>query len=219
MEIALCDILIYIVSPGINKYRQRLNVTFSRLVDMGFKKVIYKKSVDDENATRSLALTVVEILREAAPPFIIVEDDINVFHVEKMIKIPENAAAIYLGVSAWVFPFSDEHIDNDMFNIRRSIPIDFQNFDAKLVRVVGMTGAHAILYLDRTLNDRLVSKIRKNTYTDTPHDLYLAVLQQEFPVYALKNPIFYQDKRLGGQEQETLLRWHNDNYMSFYLST
>lgn len=212
MEIALCDIVVYVISPGKHKYRERLNISFSRLVDMGFKKIIYRKSVEDEKNARSLALTVGEILREALPPFIIVEDDINIFQMEKVIKIPENAAAVYLGVSMWVFPFSSQYIENKRCNIRRSIPIDFQNFDAKMVRIVGMTGAHAILYLDTTFKDKLVSKIDENA--DIPHDLYLAVLQQEFPIYALKNPIFYQDIRLGGQEQETLLRWHNGNYIS-----
>jgi len=41
---------------------------------------------------------------------------------------------------------------------------------------------------------------------DKPHDVLLPVLQRKYQVLGLRVPMFYQDRRIGGQERETNLR-------------
>ena len=45
-----------------------------------------------------------------------------------------------------------------------------------------------------------------------PHDLVFATLQPNHNVYALKNPMYYQDTTLGGQEDVTRLIYNGSYY-------
>jgi hypothetical protein len=89
---------------------------------------------------------------------------------------------------------------------------DLMEYDETWVEIKGMTSAHAILYMDRDLTTSLSEKIQEHLPLQTPHDLILATLQQNFKIYALKNPMVYQDALQGGQEDVTRLVWKNQQY-------
>jgi len=210
MKVNLLDVPVYIISPGIGKYRNRIGVCFQRLVDYGFKRIVFVRSIEKPSKTASLSLTTLSILEREEPPYIIMDDDVEEFHIMKEVEIPGDARAAYLGVSQWVFPYPTSMIGRGV-HIRRSLPSDFRDVDGKWVKISGMTSSHAILFLDRAFVASLSEKIRKDP--DVPHDLYLASLQREQPVYALKTPLFFQDHSIGGQEDVTRLRWDTNNFI------
>lgn len=214
----LRQVKVYVISPGVGKFLSRLRNTLSRLQRVGFQNIEHVFSVPDESPTNSLSktnLVIFEKEKDGSDPFLIVEDDIQVEDMltEDMwcIPIPQDAAAVYLGVSLWVYPY-EYHTLSCGKHIRFITPEDTVSFDERLVRIKGMTSAHAILFMDRSFVQTISLCIRSYLNLRTPHDLILATLHQHYTVYALKQPLFYQDLQEGGQQMETRLIWLEDQY-------
>lgn len=150
MIIDIKNTKIYLISPGINKYRNRLFTGFSRLVDEGFIRVEYFKSVCGLNNTSSLTNTVIEIFKLELyndRPFIILEDDCAFFTKYNIIEVPDNMDALYLGVSLWTYPYSVDTLYNKQRpNIIHNSDSTVKSYDDVLTQIKGMTGTHAILY-------------------------------------------------------------------------
>lgn len=214
----LRKVKVYVISPGVGKYMARLRNTLSRLQRVGFQNIEHVFSVPDESPTNSLSktnLVIFEKEKDGTDPFLIVEDDIQVEDMltEDMwyIPIPQDAAAVYLGVSLWVYPY-DYHTLSCGKHIRFITPEETVSHDDRLVRIKGMTSAHAILFIDRSFIQTVSLSIRSYLNIRTPHDLILATLHQYYMVYALKQPLFYQGFQEGGQQSETRLIWFQDQY-------
>lgn len=214
----LRQIKVYVISPGVGRFLPRLRNTLSRLHQVGFQNVEHVFSVPDENPTNSLSRTNLMIFdkeKEGTEPFIIVEDDLQVEDLltDDMwcIPIPQDAVAVYLGVSLWVYPY-EYHTLSCGKHIRFITPDETLPHDDRLVHIKGMTSTHAILFMDRLFIQTLSLCIRSHLNLRTPHDLIMATLQQHYRVYALKQPLFYQDFHEGGQQSETRLIWLEDQY-------
>ena len=214
----LRQVKIYVISPGVGKYMSRLRNTLKRLRNVGFQDVEHVFSVSDESPTNSLSktnLVIFEKEKDRTEPFIIIEDDIQVEDYIStdmwIISIPQDAVAVYLGVSQWVYPY-EYHTLSCGKNIRFVTPNETVSYDDRLVRIRGMTSTHAILFLNRSFLQTLSLCMRSYINVRTPHDLILATLQQHYNVYALKQPFFYQDFEEGGQQSETRLIWLEDQY-------
>jgi len=218
MLLNIKDITVYIISPGTNNYRNKLITVFERVIDEGFKCVVFFKSVPNPNKTASLTNTVLEIFKQELTndkPFIILEDDCAFFTKYDQIEIPDTADVLYLGVSLWSYPYSTNTLYS-MYRpniVRNSIDTN-ESYNNTLVRIKGMTGGHAILYISRDFIRTFLEKmtdISKNI-PDLPHDLLFSSLHQSFNVYGLKKPMFYQDATLGGQEDVTKLTFNTECY-------
>ena len=218
MLLDIKDITVYIISPGTNNYRNKLITVFERVIDEGFKNVVFFKSIPGPNKTASLTNTVLEIFKlelNNDKPFIILEDDCAFFTKYDQVEIPDSADMLYLGVSLWSYPYSPDTLYS-MYRpniVRNSIDTN-ESYNNTLVRIKGMTGGHAILYISRDFIRTFVEKmidISKNR-PDLPHDLLFSSLHQSFNVYGLKKPMFYQDASLGGQEDVTKLTFNTECY-------
>lgn len=221
MIVDLKSTKIYLISPGDDKYRSRLLTVFTRLVEAGFRRVEYMKSVPGRTGTISLSNTVLEIFERemhSDEPFIIIEDDCALFHQYDSISIPEDGGMLYLGVSSWMYPHDTQslHAWNRSFPIEPHSPAFITSHNEDLTRIKGMTSTHAIYYQSRPLMKDFINtmaSITKEFGEGVPHDLVLAALQLEYPCYALKRPMFYQDNSLGGQEDVTKLMFHDNRYL------
>jgi len=218
MLLNIKDITVYIISPGTNNYRNKLITVFERVIDEGFKNVVFFKSVPNPNKTASLTNTVLEIFKQELTndkPFIILEDDCAFFTKYDQIEIPDTADVLYLGVSLWSYPYSPDTLYS-MYRpniIHNSIDTN-ESYNNTLVRIKGMTGGHAILYISREFIRIFIDKmidISKNI-PDLAHDLLFSSLHQSFNVFGLKQPMFYQDASLGGQEDVTKLTFNTECY-------
>lgn len=201
---------VYIISPGEGKYRDRALTVFGRLMDAGFQQVTFFKSVKGVNNTASLTNTILEIFSRELhndEPFIVLEDDCAVFHDMNTIEIPDTAAALYLGVALWSYPYGVDTLYGSRPHIVQNSPLTVTSVSDELTQLRGMTGGHAILFRSRDFIKEFIHQLDliSNTVKDLPHDLLLSALHLSFDVMALKNPMFYQDKTLGGQEEVTKL--------------
>jgi hypothetical protein len=218
MLLDIKSITVYIISPGVDNYRSKLLTVFERVVNEGFKNIIFFKSVPGPNKTASLTNTVLEIFKQELnndKPFIILEDDCAFFTKYDQIEIPDTASMLYLGVSLWSYPYS---LDTLYSMYRPNIicnSIDtVETYNNTLVKIQAMTGGHAILYISRDFIRTFIDKMTdiSNYIDDVPHDLLFSSLHKSFNVFGLKEPMFYQDALLGGQEDVTKLTFNTDCY-------
>ena len=218
MLLDIKDITVYIISPGVDNYRSNLLTVFERVINEGFKIVTFFKSIPGPNKTASLTNTVIEIFKRELnndKPFIILEDDCAFFTKYDQIEIPDTADMLYLGVSFWSYPY---RVDTLYSRARPNIicnSIDtVESYNNTLVRIKGMTGGHAILYISRDFIRTFIDKMSdiSKYIPDLPHDLLFSSLHPSFNIFGLKQPMFYQDALLGGQEDVTKLTFNTESY-------
>ena len=159
----------------------------SMLSELGFETVIRVEAYsfpDRHLAGCSLSHHVA--LNEVDPPFIVFEDDCVVKNFNPEIEIPDDADAVYLGISSW-----------GRMNSHSGPFVQYEALENGLVRVYNMLGAHAILYLSSEYTS-LCSKIAKNFYDISDHqDIGFAEVQRYYNVYAFDDPVFYQTSSNG----------------------
>lgn len=213
MNIDLKSTKIYLISPGVNKYRERALIVLGRLIDEGYKNITFFKSLPGPNNTASLTNTVLEIFKTEmsnTEPFIILEDDCTFFHKYDSVQVPEDFDSLYLGLSLWAYPFSIHTLyKKPRPNIVAHSIISLLPFNNNLVRILSMTGGHAILFRSRKFMKQFIDNMAEisQVIDDLPHDLLYAVISRNYKIYALRKPLFYQDGTLGGLEEATKIEF------------
>ena len=156
------------------------------ILDCGFKNTIRVEAEYTPNSLAGCSLSHYNALNEIDPPFIIFEDDCVVKNFNSNIEIPDDADAVYLGVSSW-----------GRMNAHSGPFVQYEKVDENLVRVYNMLGAHAILYLNQEYAS-MCSRIAQNGYDIADHqDIGFAEIQRYFNVYAFDDPMFYQTSSNG----------------------
>ncbi len=125
-------------------------------------------------------------LHEFEPPFIILEDDATPLNFNPIITIPDDADAVYLGISSW-----------GRMNGHSGPFVQYENIDDNLHRVYNMLGTHAILYL----NEEYVSVCKKVSFKQYEIEDYIDIgftdIQKYYQVYSFDKPLFYQQSSNG----------------------
>jgi hypothetical protein len=148
-------------------------------------------------------------------PFVILEDDAKLNSFPNTIEIPSDSQSVYLGLSSWGFKPSSQ------FNLASLNSVIKDNTNLEIARVFNMLSSHAISYLDMSYVDKIITSLENNLSGSVikssvekiplsyyggsmlPFDVILANLQYDNKVYAIRNPIFYQD---GKHEYCTLIK-------------
>lgn len=219
MRIDLKSTQVYVISPGTGQYRDRMLTVLGRLMDQGYQHVTFVKSKPAASATASLTATLMDVFRTELrrdDPFIVLEDDCAFWHLRDTVEVPDSLDVLYLGVALWSYPYPVETLfRTDRPHIVRNHPGTVSEYDAHLTRLRGMTGGHAILFQSREFLRRFLHVMEgvSRCVENVPHDLALSALHAHFEVYALKEPLMYQDSTLGGQESVTRLRFQDGCYI------
>ena len=121
-------------------------------------------------------------LLEIDPPFIIFEDDCQIKNFRPEVEIPEDADAVYLGISSW-----------GRMNGHSGPYVQYTQVKDDLYRVYNMLGGHAILYL----SPEYIKMCQRITYhagyeIEDYQDIGFAEIHRWFNVYAFDDPFFYQ---------------------------
>ena len=145
--------------------------------------------IDAEYTPNSLAgcsLSHHNALNEVEPPFILFEDDCVVKNFKPIIEIPDDADAVYLGISSW-----------GRMNSHSGPFVQYEDLGDGLLRIYNMLSAHAILYLNQEYVS-LCSRISEQATSIADHqDIGFAEIQRYFNVYAFDDPMFYQTSSNG----------------------
>jgi len=130
-------------------------------------------------------------------PFIVLEDDVTISYIPQTpIILPYKPNAIYLGNSTWGEKISDNYKT-------AKYGAQYEIVDDTYYRPISMYGGHATLYLDMEYVKKVIRLIEEAIIENKPHDIYLPIFQQHYKLLGLRKPLFYQDSRIGGQEEET----------------
>lgn len=182
MKLNLTDIPVYYVNlKGEDVKREN---TESMLKDLGFK-YIHRFDAIKHEAGRIIgcARSHYEILKNEKPPFIILEDDcaLNKEFVSE-IEVPDNADALYLGISHW-----GRYLNH-------SGPyVHCTKVDDNIVRVHNMLATHAIMYLSDSYTEMCKRVAYHFGYEVENHlDIGFAEIHKFFNVYSFDEPLFRQ---------------------------
>ena len=193
MNLDLRDIpVVYInMDKDVDK-RKRIENHIDRL---GFKtKIRVPGVVHQDGARAGCALAQHNALHEIDPPFIILEDDATPFDYNPIISIPDDADALYLGISSWgrMNSHSGPFVQWEYY---------FKEVDINLLRVYNMLSTHAILYLNLEYIS-VCKKIAYHHHEINEHvDIGFTDIQKYYNVYAFNQPLFYQTSSNGTDQK------------------
>lgn len=124
------------------------------------------------------------IFKDMNKPTVILEDDCVVLSKKTIIDIPDDADAVYLGLSNWGYLNSISELKNFSFKKHK----EYKN----IYKVDGMLATHAILYISQDYIDMSTRIAKWHADNDRHIDQGLSLNQKYFNVYALGTPMFYQ---------------------------
>ena len=158
--------------------------TKETLKALGFKNIIRFEAILGKDKTEGCAMSHQAILNEIEVdgPFIVFEDDIEINDsFNPIIDVPEDADAVYLGLSA--FALNNNKTDQDLI---------VEQVDDSTYRIYNMLAAHAILYMKKDYYKFISKAINAMLQANRNQDNARADTMKYFNVYALNHPLFYQ---------------------------
>ena len=129
---------------------------------------------------------VLDSLKEKDSPFIVFEDDVSVTHFDHIIDIPDDADAIYLGVSKM------GSVNNTHEELIIADKVD--GYD-NIYRIYNMLAAHAVLYLNPDYVRGLAEETQRCLDQKIPVDIGMANYMKNGKVYAIDKPMFIQTNK------------------------
>jgi len=165
------------VNPILGIHKNQSGPTgFSRMIDIGLR-----------NQDRSLAFQ----------PFVIMEDDCSKFReFPEYIEIPDNTDILYIGLSkSGTYKYGS--------NTKDIHKVYMEEVNSDIVRIYNMLSLHGIIICSASGALAIQKAMMEGYFSDKIWDLYTTYIQPYYNVYALKIPLVYQDKNLGGAEAET----------------
>jgi hypothetical protein len=141
-------------------------------------------------------------------PFVLCEDDITWRNgLPKdgpvLVTAPAHADAVYLGISRAACRADAKGYS---YEIIRERTADFPH----LQRIYNMLSAHAVLFLSFRHVLAYAQSMIESCASCVPCDCLSSQLFTRHEVFAYGEPMFYQDKAVGGQEWETNIAWTDD---------
>lgn len=162
--------------------RQSIEYTLNRL---NFSSVTRVSAIPNEDGKVGCARSQHKVLSDSSikTPFLLMEDDCVFTGVcEFEYEIPDDADALYIGMSQWAryLNFSGPFLH-------------YKQIDSKIVQVYNMLAAHAVVYLNEEFR-KVCTRISKYCgYQLLDHmDNGYAEVQKYYNVYALDIPLFKQ---------------------------
>lgn len=115
-------------------------------------------------------------------PFIVLEDDCSLNNQVTELGVPDDIDFVYLGISA--FGYYNGNISGVLY----------KQVGDDIVRVYNMLSTHAMLYLSDNYVNMVKDIAHYCAYKSNQHfDKSIAEMAKYYEVYALSNPMFYQD--------------------------
>jgi hypothetical protein len=175
------------VYMNLERHKEKNESMYSMLSGMGFKTIERIEGVlDSENSVAGCSKAHNRALETYEAPFILFEDDCVISYdaYQLEFEIPDDAEALYLGISSW----GRMNGHNGFYN-QYDVLSEYPN----ILRIYNMLSGHSVLYLsDEYLNIcRRISRHAGYVICDY-QDTGFADIQRYFNVYSLNQPIFHQ---------------------------
>ena len=172
---------------NLEKHKEKNDNMYNLLSSIGFETIERIEGVlDTENPVAGCSKSHHKALSSFKVPFVLFEDDCVLFDQNTIteIKIPDDADALYLGISSW-----------GRMNGHNGFYLQYDEFEeqSNLLRIYNMLGGHSIIYLTEDYR-KMCEKVSYHAgYVIKDYqDVGFAEIQKFFNVYSLNNPMFYQ---------------------------
>lgn len=205
MKIDLTSMLTYYINMAEDVEKDK--ATSDLLEDLGFKNFIRKPGFKAKHYTIGCGLAHQNILNTRClkkAPFLVVEDDIAVRNFRNIIEVPDDADAVYLGLSK-----VGNINDKDKEEIYANKVDGFED----VYQIYNMLASHAILYINPGYARSAAQASEKYTKQKKGHDLGLAHNMRYWKVYAIEEPIFYQQGKYENHTNKTMSELNLVNYI------
>jgi hypothetical protein len=124
-------------------------------------------------------------------PFLMIEDDISLSRPIETIDVPDDADILYVGISKCSMNDHQFHYEN-YYETVPEYP--------RIVRIKHMLSTHGIVICS-PLGAAVFQRTMLEVFlSDQPWDIPLALIQPYYRVYALREPLVYQDAEYNGDE-------------------
>ena len=127
-------------------------------------------------------------LKDSNYPFLILEDDVSIFNEDFIVNVPDDADAMYLGLSDIGSNLLKEEKAEDYLYIK--------NLNKENHQVVNMVARHAVVHLNKEYDQEALKYNKmfiKSPKKFVGGDVAISQLNKNKKVYALNTPIFYQN--------------------------
>jgi hypothetical protein len=175
---------------------------------IGFESIVRIEGVlDRENPIAGCSKAHHKALSSLRAPFILLEDDCVLFkqNIVTEIEIPDDADALYLGVSSW-----------GRMNGHNGFYLQYDKIDeqSNLLRIYNMLGGHSIIYLTEDYK-KMCEKVSYHAgyVIKNYQDVGFAEMQKFFNVYSLNTPMFYQTSNTLGTKNN-ITSYHTKECLS-----
>ena len=163
------------INPVIGIGKNKSGATgFSRMIDIGLK---------NQDRTKPFQ------------PFVMYEDDCSKCReFPESITLPDDADILYIGISK-----------GSMNNISKDAIINqfYTHINDDIVRIYNMLSTHGIIICSASGALAIQKAVMEGYNKNMVWDIFVAYIQPYYAVYALKNPLVFQDSKYKGSEQST----------------
>jgi hypothetical protein len=193
---------------NLEKHKEKNDNMYNVLSSIGFETIERIEGVlDTENPVAGCSKAHHKALSSFEAPFVLFEDDCVLFDQNTVtkIEIPDNADALYLGISSW-----------GRMNGHNGFYLQYDEFEeqSNLLRIYNMLGGHSIIYLTEDYK-KMCEKVSYHAgYVIKDYqDIGFAEIQKFFNVYSLNNPMFYQTSNALGTKNN-ITSYHTSECLS-----
>ena len=193
---------------NLEKHKEKNDNMYNLLSSIGFETIERIEGVlDTENPVAGCSKAHHKALSSFEAPFVLFEDDCVLFDQNTIteIEIPDNADALYLGISSW-----------GRMNGHNGFYLQYDEFEeqSNLLRIYNMLGGHSIIYLTEDYR-KMCEKVSYHAgYVIKDYqDIGFAEIQKFFNVYSLNNPMFYQTSNALGTKNN-ITSYHTSECLS-----
>ena len=137
-------------------------------------------------------------------PFALIEDDVSKYRkFPKTISIPQNTDILYIGISR------ASTIESPPYFTFRNFGYEINTHPYfPIVRIQHMLSTHGMLFCSLRSCIFHANAILESIHHKLNYDVILARTQNTYNIYALKEPLVYQNKNIGGLETNTKITLH-----------
>jgi hypothetical protein len=184
MKVKLTDLRIYYIN--LHKDKAKGKATQKLLESLGFRYINRSPGFLQESFILGSGAAYQNVLCsriDKKDPFILVEDDIRLTHFDHIIEVPDDADAIYLGVSK---------MGNVSGQDKEELVVSKVEGYDHIYRIYNMLATHAIVYLNMDYAKSAHDAAQRYLDKGLPHDLGIAENMKDWNVYAIDKPMFIQ---------------------------
>jgi hypothetical protein len=121
------------------------------------------------------------------------EDDSSKYReFPEYIEVPDDTDLLYIGLSK-----------GSMNDKNDQLGCYYKHINTDIIRIYNMLATHGIIVCSASGALAIQKSLLEDYYKNMPWDISLAYIQSYYNVYALKNPLVYQDSKYGGCEGST----------------